>query len=88
MLELTRDVDKLITRAKTLQERGERARKQDRADLREQRLYQRKPSVDVKVINNNTTEPGNSASLNNTFSLLKKKKHFHFMDNEYIEIRF
>lgn len=63
LLGLVGDVDKLISRAKKLQERGERARKQDRADLREQRLYQRKPSVDVKVINNNINDLGNS--LNN-----------------------
>lgn len=63
LLGLVGDVDKLISRAKKLQERGERARKQDRADLREQRLYQRKPAVDVKVINNNINDLGNS--LNN-----------------------
>lgn len=88
MLELTRDVDKLVDRAKRLQDRRESDRKRIRDDVREMRVSQRKPEVGVKVINNNTTEPGNSASLNNTFSLLKKKKHFHFMDNEYIEIRF
>ena len=74
MVALTGDVDKLLSRARKLQNRRERDRKENRIELREQSRYQRKPSVDVKVINNNTTELGNSLeNLTNLFESFADK---------------
>lgn len=69
MLELTRDVDKLVDRAKRLQDRREGDRKRIRDDVREMRVSQRKPEVGVKVINNNINDLGNS--LNNLTELFE-----------------
>lgn len=69
MLELMRDVDKLIDRAKRLQDRRESDRKRIRDDVREMRVSQRKPEVGVKVINNNINDLGNS--LNNLTELFE-----------------
>ncbi|MEE1264991.1 MAG: hypothetical protein UHH87_01750 [Akkermansia sp.] len=81
MVALTGDVDNLLSRARKLQDRRERDRKEERIDLREQGRYQRKPSVDVKVINNNTTELGNSLeNLTNLFELFADKIGGSFSD--------
>lgn len=69
MLELTRDVDKLVDKAKRLQDRRESDRKRIRDDVREMRVSQRKPEVGVKVINNNINDLGNS--LNNLTELFE-----------------
>ncbi len=69
MLELTRDVDKLVDRAKRLQDSREGDRKRIRDDVREMRVSQRKPEVGVKVINNNINDLGHS--LNNLTELFE-----------------
>lgn len=81
MLELTRDVDKLVDKAKRLQDRRESDRKRIRDDVREMRVSQRKPEVGVKVINNNINDLGNSLeNLTNLFESFADKIGGSFSD--------